>query len=170
MSTTNCVVCVAPPASATWSLVKVQVAANGRPRQPRSRVSLKLLSEARVSVAVMCCWVCKVSVAGLICMVNWVGFATVMVVTGEVEGNPDEPGGDGTVGAEAGAGGPGAEEGLLGEGLGGVAVAQRDQQEAEDARAVEGDDGCEVVERGGARVGGDGETGRREGLDVFRHH
>ena len=45
------------------------------------------------------------------------------VVADEIEGEPDEPGGDGAVGAEAGAGGPGAEEGLLGEGLGEVAVA-----------------------------------------------
>jgi hypothetical protein len=54
------------------------------------------------------------------------------------------------VGAEGGAGGPGAQEGLLGEGLGGVAVAQGGEEEAEDARLVEGDDAGEVVERGGA--------------------
>ena len=91
------------------------------------------------------------------------------VIAGEIEGDADEPGGDGAVLAEAGPGGPGAEEGLLGEGFGGVAVAELCQQEAEDAGLVESDDGCEVVERGGAGVGSKRETGGREGLDVFRH-
>ena len=71
------------------------------------------------------------------------------VVADEIEGEPHEPGGDGTVGAEAGAGGPGAEEGLLGEGLGEVAVADGGEEETEDALLVEGDDGGEVVEWGG---------------------
>ena len=92
------------------------------------------------------------------------------VVAGQVEGDADEPGGDGAVFAEAGAGGPGAQEGLLGEGFGGVAVVQLGEQEAEDARLVEGDDGFEVVERRGARACAEGEACRREGLDVFRHH
>jgi hypothetical protein len=40
----------------------------------------------------------------------------------------------------------------LGERLGGVAIAQGGEQEAEDARLVESDHGFEVVERSGARV------------------
>jgi hypothetical protein len=60
------------------------------------------------------------------------------VVAGEVEGDADEPGGDGAVGTEAGAGGPGAEEGFLGEGLGGVAVAEGGEEEAVDAGLVGG--------------------------------
>ena len=75
------------------------------------------------------------------------------VVAGEVERDSDEPGSDGAIFAEAGASGPGVEEGLLSEGFGGVAVAQVGEQEAEDAGLIESDDGVEVVERGGASVG-----------------
>ena len=80
------------------------------------------------------------------------------VVAGQVEGDADEPGSDGAVLAEAGAGGPGAQEGFLGEGLGGVAVVQGGEQEAEDARLVEGDDGLEVVERRGASACAEGKA------------
>lgn len=75
------------------------------------------------------------------------------VVACEIEGNADEPGGDGTVLAEGGAGVPGAEEGLLGESFGGVAVVEGGKEETEDAGLVEGDDGVQVVERRGACSG-----------------
>lgn len=91
------------------------------------------------------------------------------VVAGEVEGDAEEPGCHGAIFAEAGAGSPGAEEGLLGESLSGVAVAQGGEQKTEDAGLVEGDDIVEVVERGGASVDREGKTCRRKGLDVFRH-
>jgi hypothetical protein len=68
------------------------------------------------------------------------------VVADEIEGEPHEPGGDGAVGTEAGAGGPGAEKGLLGESLGEVAVTDRGEEESVDALLVESDDGGEVVE------------------------
>ena len=45
------------------------------------------------------------------------------VVAEEVDGNAHEPGGDGALIAEAGAGGPGTQEGVLGDGVGGVGVA-----------------------------------------------
>ena len=63
------------------------------------------------------------------------------MVAQEVERDAHQPGVDGGVAAEAGAGGPGAQEGVLGEGEGEVAIAQGGEQEAEDARLVEGDDG-----------------------------
>jgi len=71
------------------------------------------------------------------------------VVADEIEGEPHEPGGDGTVGAEAGAGGPGAEEGFLCEGLGEIGVADGGEKKAVDALLVESDDGGQVVEWGG---------------------
>ena len=92
------------------------------------------------------------------------------VVAEEVDGKAHEPGGDGTVAAEGSAGGPGTEEGVLGERLGDVAVADGEEQEAEDALLVEGDDGFEVVEHtrdaGSGRVGeaGVGEASGDEGL------
>ena len=75
------------------------------------------------------------------------------VVADEIERDAGEPGGFRAVAAELGAGRPGAQEGLLGEGFGGVAVAQRGQQEAEDALRVEGVqalDGCQ----GGGEIRG----------------
>ncbi len=46
------------------------------------------------------------------------------VITGEVEGDSDQPGSDGTVFAEAGSRGPCVEEGLLGKRFGCVAITQ----------------------------------------------
>ncbi len=68
------------------------------------------------------------------------------MIAEEIEGDAHEPGGDGTVFAEGGAGEPGAKEGLLGKGLGDVVVAGGDEKKTEDALLVEGDDGVEVVE------------------------
>ena len=79
------------------------------------------------------------------------------VVAEEVDGDAHEPGGDGAVAAEGGAGSPGTEEGVLGERLSDVAIAHGEQEEAEDALLVEGDDGFQVVEctrdAGGSRGG-----------------
>ncbi len=69
------------------------------------------------------------------------------VVANEVEGDAHKPGGDGAVSAEGVAGGPGADEGVLGERLGEVTVADGDEVEAEDALLVGRDDGGHVVER-----------------------
>ncbi len=98
------------------------------------------------------------------------------VVAQEVERDAHQPGVDGGVAAEAGAGGPSAQEGVLGEGEGEVAIAERGKQEAKDARLVKGDDGLEIVEWSGDRrvelgggFGGSGaaDAGGIEGL--FKH-
>ena len=59
------------------------------------------------------------------------------VIAQQVEGDAGEPGGGGTVAAELVACGPGAQEGLLGEGFGGVAIAGGGEQETEDALTVQ---------------------------------
>lgn len=86
------------------------------------------------------------------------------VVAEEIEGDAHEPGGDGAVFAEGGAGGPGAEKGLLGEGLGDVAVAGGDEEEAEDALLVKGDDGGQVIEGSDGGLVGCGEDVRDGGV------
>src|ERR1019366_8589779 len=85
VSTTTVIVCVPPAPSVTESLLKVQVAAYGSPRHPRLSVSLKLFTEASVSVTVLCCCDCSVTADGLICMLNCVGGVTVMLVCAEVD-------------------------------------------------------------------------------------
>ncbi len=55
------------------------------------------------------------------------------VVADEVEGDAGEPGGGGAVAAELVSGRPRADEGVLRQRFGEVAVAQRGEQEAEDA-------------------------------------
>jgi hypothetical protein len=67
------------------------------------------------------------------------------MVADEVEGDAGEPGGYGAVAAEAGTRVPGAEKGLLSEGLGEIGVAERNEEETEDARAMGFDDGGEIV-------------------------
>ena len=74
------------------------------------------------------------------------------VVADKVEGDAGEPGCGGALAAKVAAGGPGAEEGLLGEGFGGVAIAERGEEKAEDAWAVESVEGIDVREG----KGGDG--------------
>jgi hypothetical protein len=71
------------------------------------------------------------------------------VIADEIESDAGEPGGYGTVAAEAGTGVPGAEEGLLGESLGEIDIAKRGEEKTEDAGAMNFDDGCEIVERSG---------------------
>jgi len=60
------------------------------------------------------------------------------VIPDEVEGNAHEPGDRGAVAAELFSCGPGAEEGVLHEGVGEVTITQAAEQKAEDALAVEG--------------------------------
>lgn len=68
------------------------------------------------------------------------------VVAEEVEGDSGEPGGDGALATEGVACGPGAEEGLLGEGVGEIGFAEAGEQEAEDSLLVSGHDTVEVIE------------------------
>ena len=92
------------------------------------------------------------------------------MVAGQIEGDADEPGAEGAVLAEGGACGPGAEKGFLGEGLGGIAVAESGQKEAEDARLVESNDVVEIVKGRGAGIRAEREADCRETLDVFNRH
>ncbi len=80
------------------------------------------------------------------------------VVAEEIDGDAHEPAGDGALVAEAGAGVPGAEEGVLGEGVGGVGVAGGEEEKTEDSLLVKCDDGVDVVE-GGRRGFREGEAG-----------
>jgi len=81
------------------------------------------------------------------------------VVADEVEGDAHEPSGDGAVSAKGMASGPGANKGVLREGLGEVAVADGDEVEAEDALLVGCDDRVHVVERRCCRMAGHGIIG-----------
>ena len=65
-------VCVPLAARVGWSLLNVQVAANGRPRQPRDMTSVKPLTDASVRLTVVCCLLWSWIVPWLIFMVNWV--------------------------------------------------------------------------------------------------
>ena len=65
VSTVRATEVTAPVGSSVESLEKVQVAAKGRPRQPSSKVSVKPLTDARVSVIVACCLLGMVMDGGL---------------------------------------------------------------------------------------------------------
>ena len=86
------------------------------------------------------------------------------VVADEIQGDPHEPGRDGAVSTEAGAGVPGAHKGVLRQRLGHVAVADGDEMEAEDALLVCGDEGVDVIERRGDRLLRDGKALGDDGL------
>jgi pantetheine-phosphate adenylyltransferase len=70
------------------------------------------------------------------------------VVAKQVKCDAHEPCDDGAVFPEGGTGDPGAQECLLSESLGDVAVTGGDEEKAEDALLVKGDDGGQIVEGG----------------------
>ena len=77
------------------------------------------------------------------------------VIANQVQRNPHQPGQDRAVSAEAAARRPGSNEGVLGQRLRHIAVADRDQMKAEDPLLVGGHNRVHIVERSGLGLGDD---------------